>query len=203
MNKTFIIGIALILIDRWFRNRDKEEIPSSWFNESPDYWYTQLVGTGDQSLSFEDNVMLYKVMIMKVGDIFDIEGAVIAGIIAKESEGVASKINGRYLGLMQFGLAEAQSMGYKGNAQSLLDPYTNIYWGTAYLKYCIGKRGTLAKGISGYNTGNVEGNPPYRAEYVDDVAFYTERFRTLLSRSFPGYANIFPKETWLKSGIVA
>jgi soluble lytic murein transglycosylase-like protein len=195
MNKALLIGIALIFIE-YMRKRDVEQIPEEWYIPSYDYYTFSLVGTPD--LAFENSVMSHKVNIMKVGNIFDIEGAVIAGIIGKESEGVANKVNGRYLGLMQFGLAEARSMGYKGTIESLLEPYTNIYWGTLYLKYCLKWRKTLDRAISGYNSGNVEKNPPFMVDYVNAVTTYSRRFRELLLTEFPGYATIFPKETWLE-----
>jgi soluble lytic murein transglycosylase-like protein len=100
-------------------------------------------------------------------------------------------------------MVEARSMLYKGTVESLLNPETNIYWGTAYLDYCIEKRKSLVRGISGYNTGNVEGNPPFNASYVEAVTGYANRFRYLLNQEFPGYATIFPKETWLRGEIVS
>jgi soluble lytic murein transglycosylase-like protein len=201
MNKTLMIGIALIFIDRYLRKRDSETIPQEWYIPSYDYYTFSLVGTPD--LAFENSVMSHKVNIMKVGDIFNIEAAVIAGIIAQESEGVANKTNGRYLGLMQFGLAEAKSMGYKGTAASLLNPYTNIYWGTAYLAYCLKYQKTLDRAISGYNSGGVEGHPEFKTAYVNAVTAYSRRFRELLLIEFPGYATVFPKETWLEQPIIA
>lgn len=200
MNKALLIGIALIFIDRYMRKRDSESIPDGWYVPSYDYYDFKLVGTTD--LVCENSVMSHKVHIMKVGDIFDIEAAVIAGIIAHESEGIAKKTNGRYLGLMQFGLAEARSQGYKGTASSLLDPYTNIYWGTAYLKYCLKILKTLDRAISGYNSGGVESNPTFRTQYVNEVTVLSRRFRVLLLKEFPGYATLFPKETWLEKPIL-
>ena len=197
MDKALIIGIALILVDRYLRRKDQSQDLPEWFIRSNDYWYVLPVGISDTALELENNVMSYKSIIMKVAQYYGIEAAVIAGIIYKESQGVASKTNGRYLGLMQFGLAEASSMLYKGTAESLLNPETNIYWGTTYLDYCIEKRKSLVGGVSGYNTGNVEGNPLFNASYVGAVTRYANRFRYLLNQEYPGYATIFPKETWL------
>ena len=197
MDKALLICIALFF---YFKYKKKEEIPSSWLEPSFDYWYVLPAGT----LPFENSVMQFKVPIMKAGQDNNIEAAIIAGIIGKESKGVPDAVNGRYLGLMQFGLSEARAMGYTGSAQGLLDPQSNIFWGSKYLKYCIDQKNNLEKGISGYNTGSVEkASTPFNADYVSEVASYVPRFRYLLSQSFPGYANVFPKETWLKTIIYA
>jgi soluble lytic murein transglycosylase-like protein len=199
MDNALLMVIALFL---YFTYKKKEEIPSSWLEPSFDYWQVLPVGT----IPVENSVMQYKVAIMKAGQDNHIEGAIIAGIIAKESKGVANPPNpkkNRYIGLMQFGLSEARAMGYTGSTEGLLDPQSNIFWGSKYLKYCIDHKNTLEKGISGYNTGNVEKeNTPFNADYVNVVASYVPRFRYLLSQSFPGYANVFPKETWLKTDTV-
>jgi soluble lytic murein transglycosylase-like protein len=101
---------------------------------------------------------------------------------------------------MQLGLSEARAMGYTGSAGGLLNPQSNIFWGSKYLKYCIDHKNTLEKGISGYNTGNVEkDSTPFNADYVNVVASYVPRFRYLLSQSFPGYATVFPKVAWLQT----
>jgi len=204
MDKALFISIALFLYLKYRAKEQissEEEIPYEWLDASEplDYWYVA-VGT----LPFENSVMQYKVPIMKYGQDNGIEAAVIAGIIGLESKGVANAVGyGKYFGLMQFGIYEARAMGYTGTTQGLLNPDTNIKYGSKYLKYCISQRGDLAKGISGYNRGNVE-NPktPYNADYVDAVSSYVPRFRDLLSQSFPGYAKVFPKETWLKTGVV-
>ena len=203
MNKTLLISIALFSY-LWYRKKDSniildDSIPDSWLVPSYDSEYILFAGT----IPYENDVMQYKVPIMKVADIYNIEAAVIAGMICKESGGIANKINGRFIGLMQFGLQEAKTMGYKGNAQSLLDPTTDIYWGTTYLNYCIKQQGNLEKGISGYNSGNVEGHPSFQSDYVDMVSLYASRFRFLLAQSFPGYPTIFPRETWLRGEIVS
>ena len=195
----FIIITGLILAYLYFRK--KEPNIDLWFYPAEDNWFILLVGT----LPFENDVMQHKILIMKEGQDNKIEAAVIAGVIAKESKGIANAINGRYIGLMQFGLSEARAMGYRGTSSELLKPEINIHWGTKYLKYCIDqKKGNIARGISGYNTGNVESSTtPFNVDYVNEVASYIPRFRFLLAQSFPGYANVFPKETWFSVPVVA
>ena len=192
MNNAIIISIALFLYFKYRKNN------TDWYEPSEDYWQILPIGT----LPFENSVMLYKNAIMKAGQDNGIEAAIIAGIIGRESKGQANVLSDRYIGLMQFGLAEARAMGYTGTSQGLLNPDTNIYWGSKYLKYCIDKKNNLMLGISGYNTGNVEKSTPYNADYVNEVASYVPRFRYLLSQAFPGYLNVFPKVTWLKTDTI-
>ncbi len=198
MDATFLAIVGLLL---YYLYKKGQGIPQSWMETSIDYWYVLPVG----SLPFEDSVMQYKVAIMKAGQDNGVEAAIIAAMIGKESKGVANSVNGRFLGLMQFGVTEAQAMGYKGASSELIKPDMNIAWGTKYLKYCIDKKGgDLEKGISGYNTGQVEKpDTPFNVDYVSEVASYVPRFRYLLSQAFPGYATVFPKETWLKTTIYA
>jgi len=197
-NKALIIA-GSIFAYLYFRR--KESNTDLWFIPAEDDWFILPVGI----LSFENDVMQYKIQIMKEGQDNKIEAAVIAGIIAKESKGIANITKDRYIGLMQFGIAEARAMGYKGTSAELLKPENNIHWGTKYLKYCIDhKKGNIARGISGYNTGNVESSTtPFNVEYVNEVAGYIPRFRFLLSQSFPGYANVFPKNTWFSIPVAA
>jgi soluble lytic murein transglycosylase-like protein len=59
------------------------------------------------------------------------------------------------IGLMQIKLSTARGMGYKGTAEELYDPATNIHWGMKYL----GKARALADGsecgtLSKYNGGH-------------------------------------------------
>jgi soluble lytic murein transglycosylase-like protein len=201
MDKALFISIALFLYLKYRAKEQfpsEEQIPYEWLETSPDDWYILLVGT----LPFENSVMQYKIPIMKYGQENGIEAAVIAGMIGVESEGLADAYNPEYhkYGLMQVGLSEARFVGYTGKAQGLLNPDNNIKYAAKYLKYCINQRNNLARGISGYNMGNVEkATTPYNANYVNAVSANVPRFRYLLSQAFPGYGNVFPKVTWLKT----
>jgi soluble lytic murein transglycosylase-like protein len=196
MKEIIIIGIGLA----WWYSVKKNRIPQSWITPNEDSYLITPVGV----LPFESDIMKFKEIIMREGERNKIEGAIIASIIAKESKGIPSVTNGRFLGLMQFGVSEAQAMGFKGASSELLKPDVNIKWGSKYLAYCISKKGgDLYKGISGYNTGQVERpDTPYNAEYVNQIATYTPRFRFLLTQSYLGYSNVFPKDTWLKTDTV-
>ncbi len=61
--------------------------------------------------------------------------------------------NGRAYGLCQIWLTTAQGIGYTGTPQQLLDPETNIYWGSKYLKMSLDKFSDVRDAISGYNSG--------------------------------------------------
>ena len=194
--KILIVGGIAVL---YYYYAKRKAIPSSWLEQSGDVYYILPVA----SFSFEDDVMKYKEIIMREGENNGIEASVIAGIIAKESKGIPSKTNGRFMGLMQFGFVEARAMGFKGESSQLLNPEVNIKWGSKYLKYCIDQKDDVLKGVSGYNTGQVERtNTPYNASYVDEILGYVPRFRYLLFQYYPGYANVFPKETWVKTDVV-
>lgn len=195
MKNLLIIGSVLGL---WYYIRKKDAIPQYYYTPADYYYILPVVGI----FTFENDVMRFKDRIMKEGENNKIEAGVIAGIIAKESKGNPSAVNGRFLGLMQIGLSEARAMGFTGTSSELLKPDVNIKWATKYLKYCIDhKSGILYLGISGYHTGQVETvGTPYNEYYVSEVTTYTLRFRYLLAQQFPGYANVFPPATWLKPG---
>lgn len=195
MNELIIIGLAVFV---WYFLK-KDEIPQYYYEPTGDYYFLPVA-----ALYFENDVMRYKEKIMKSGDENNIEGAIIAAMIAHESKGNPNAINGRFTGLMQIGFSEAKFVGFKGDPEALLNPDVNIYWATKYLKYCIEqKSGDLFRGISGYNSGNVERpNTPYMTEYVNSIVAYVPRFRYLLAQSFPGYARVFPPESWLETDTV-
>lgn len=195
MKNIVLIGSAIGLW-YYFRKKDVNVIPQYYYTPADYYYFLPVVGV----FTFENDIMRYKARIMKEGENNKIEAGIIAGIIANESLGNPNVVNDRFMGLMQIGLSEARAMGYTGNAVGLLNPDTNIYWGTKYLKYCIIKKGgNLLLGISGYNTGQVErSDTPYNEGYVQQVSIYVARFRYLLAQSFPGYANVFPPSIWLK-----
>jgi soluble lytic murein transglycosylase-like protein len=83
---------------------------------------------------------------------------VILGIIQKESSGNPDAIgdNGCSIGLMQlnFCAGTPQGAGYQGTKDGLLDPATNIYYGTLYFFSQLNRYNDLAKAISAYNAGH-------------------------------------------------
>lgn len=82
------------------------------------------------------------------------------------------------IGLMQVTLPAARDVGYRGPEDGLFDPYTNIKYGTRYLRKMIDRfHGDLYKAIAAYNAGpsNVE-RGRYNKWYVAKVlAIYKRR----------------------------
>jgi len=196
MEILILIGIFLLIR----ATRRGAAIPDYWLEPADEYYYIFAA-----ELPFENDVMKWKEMIMRWGEQYGIEAAVIAGVIAKESQGRnAWNPDSRYVGLMQFGTSEARAMGYTGDKRGLLDPDTNIHWGSAYLSYWMKHRdvkGYIPSAIAGYNLGKVSfvsGNYANQG-YVDAVVSCVPRFRFLLAKAYPGYARVFPKSTWLKT----
>jgi soluble lytic murein transglycosylase-like protein len=55
-------------------------------------------------------------------------------VVVRESRHVPSARNGPYYGLMQIHPTTARTMGYRGPAEGLLDPATNLEFGVRYLR---------------------------------------------------------------------
>lgn len=91
---------------------------------------------------------------------------ILLAIIQKESYGDpdATGDNGNSLGLMQlnYGAGTPQTQGYTGQAAGLLDPTTNVYYGTKYFLWQVNRyRNTststdeiIEKALSAYNAGS-------------------------------------------------
>lgn len=164
-----------------------------------DDWYEgdgQVVYIPVAPVPSENDVMRFREIMMSEGQSQGIEPAVIASIIAQESEGIPSKVNGAYIGLMQISLETAAWRGYSGNASGLLDPATNIKWGTNYLAYQYKRYGGITDAIAAYNAGRVRydasGNYTNQS-YVNGVFSMIPRFRGLFASIYAGYARIFLK----------
>lgn len=78
----------------------------------------------------------------------------VQAIIKVESNG-NPKAKGRAgeYGLMQIKCATARSVGFKGNCSRLLNPKTNVKYGTRYLNFSIKMSPNLDTAISRYNRG--------------------------------------------------
>lgn len=55
-------------------------------------------------------------------------------VVIRESRHVPAARNGPYMGLMQILPETARTMGYRGPADGLLDPATNLEYGVKYLR---------------------------------------------------------------------
>lgn len=92
---------------------------------------------------------------------------VVLAIIAHESSGDPNKYSDSEnpnihtddsIGLMQlnYEAGTPQGVGYTGTPEGLLDPYTNIYYGTAYfLDKLIFYKGDLRNALNAYNAGRL------------------------------------------------
>ena len=191
-----LLIICLYLILR--KREEAPAVPARWLQPTDEYYYILSVA----ELPFEKDVMQWKEMVMRWGEQYGIEAAVIAGVIGKESQGRnVWNPDSRFVGLMQLGTSEARAIGYTGDKAGLFNPDTNIHWGTAYLSYWMKKVNYIPSAIAGYNMGRVSFVSGMYANqgYVDAVVSYVPRFRFLLTKAYPGYARVFPQSTWLKT----
>ncbi|NEX59498.1 lytic transglycosylase domain-containing protein [Noviherbaspirillum galbum] len=118
----------------------------------------------------------YHEMVVNASNRHGVPTSLIHAVIQKESAYNPAATSGRRArGLMQVTPEAARSVGF-GNARQLYDPQTNIYAGTAYLKYLLGSHATVDEALAAYNSGpgNVRkyrGVPPFKEtrRYVRDV----------------------------------
>jgi soluble lytic murein transglycosylase-like protein len=98
----------------------------------------------------------YASLIVKYARANDIPVELARAVVKHESRyDAAATGQAGEIGLMQIKLATARGMGYKGSAEALYDPATNIRWGMKYL----GQARKLAGGsqcgtLSRYNGGH-------------------------------------------------
>jgi len=114
---------------------------------------------------------------------FGVDPLLIVAVICTESEGVATakawekKVGEHSMGLMQVLPSTARAMGYEGPDDGLLDPKTNIFYGTKYLAHQLHRYRNIPEAVAAYNAGSAR----YRAgrfinqRYVDKVLRYYEQ----------------------------
>jgi hypothetical protein len=62
------------------------------------------------------------------------------------------------LGICQVKYSTAQSLGFTGDPEELLDPDTNIYYAAAYLSHQLSRyHGDTTKAVIAYNMGSTKG----------------------------------------------
>ena len=118
----------------------------------------------------------YHQMVVNASNRHGVPTSLIHAVIQKESGyNPAARSSKQARGLMQVTPETARFVGV-GNSAHLYDPQTNIYAGTAYLKYLMSMHGTFDEVLAAYNAGpgNVrkyKGVPPFREtrRYVRDV----------------------------------
>jgi soluble lytic murein transglycosylase-like protein len=118
----------------------------------------------------------YHQMVVNASNRHGVPTSLIHAVIQKESGYKAGATSHRRArGLMQLTPETARFVGVS-NSHHLYDPQTNIYAGTAYLKYLLASHDTVDEALAAYNSGpgNVRkyrGVPPFREtrRYVRDV----------------------------------
>jgi soluble lytic murein transglycosylase-like protein len=118
----------------------------------------------------------YHQMVVNASNRHGVPTSLIHAVIQKESAyKPAATSHRRARGLMQLTPETARFVGVS-NGRQLYDPQTNIYAGTAYLKYLLASHDTVDEALAAYNSGpgNVrkyKGVPPFKEtkRYVRDV----------------------------------
>lgn len=72
--------------------------------------------------------------IEKYSDLYDVPVDLVQRVVVRESGHNPKARNGRYYGLMQIDPRTAQTMGYLGKPEGLLDADTNLKYGVKYLR---------------------------------------------------------------------
>lgn len=73
-------------------------------------------------------------LIVKYADRYDVPVALVQRVVIRESRHIPGARNGPYYGLMQILPQTAQTMGYRGSPQGLLDAETNLKYAVKYLR---------------------------------------------------------------------
>jgi hypothetical protein len=118
----------------------------------------------------------YHQMVVNASNRHGVPTSLIHAVIQKESGYKPSAMSHRRArGLMQLTPETARFVGVS-NSHHLYDPQTNIYAGTAYLKYLLSNHDTVDEALAAYNSGpgtvrKYKGVPPFREtkRYVRDV----------------------------------
>jgi hypothetical protein len=141
--------------------------------------------------SGEARILSYLDLIQANAERFNLDPALIAAIISRESGGdyAARGAVGEY-GLMQLRPSTAQWLGFSGDPDLLYNPAENIRYGSQYLRYQLDRYAETADplsfAVSAYNAGTaaVKKGSFTNQEYVDSVVKYRlPRFRLLISRA--------------------
>jgi len=72
-------------------------------------------------------------LISRYARFYDLPEQLVRRVVSRESKGNPAARNGPYWGLMQISYPTAQSMGYKGRPEGLLDAETNLRYAVKYL----------------------------------------------------------------------
>ena len=93
-------------------------------------------------------------LINRYADAYDMPASLIHRVIQRESGYNPAARNGSYYGLMQIMPQTAQTMGYRGSPQGLLDAETNLKYAGKYLRGAwMVSRGSQDRAVSWYSKG--------------------------------------------------
>jgi hypothetical protein len=198
-----LIGaVALVL---YLRSRRRLYIPNEvtnlFWDDEADRWRTNeevadLLREHPERVpltltSGEARILSYLDLIQANAERFNLDPALIAAIISKESGGdyAARGAIGEY-GLMQIRETTAEWLGFKGDPDLLYNPAENLRYGSQYLRYQLDRYAETADplsfAVSAYNAGTatVKNGAFTNQDYVDGVVKYRlPRFRLLISRA--------------------
>ena len=158
-----------------------------------------------------NRVMDYSALLLRYGAEQGVDPALIAAVISVESAGDPNAFGSAgEVGLMQVLPSTAKWIMRVESAQ-LYDPATNIQTGTAYLRYCIDRKGgNVTAGICGYNygpdrvgiVGGVIQAPESVKAYARNVMSFVEAYRAFLrARLGSFYENIFGSGEFILTGL--
>lgn len=193
-----IIGAGALLMLLIMKKAKAIQIPSEIYE--PAYGYVPPM-LPPVEFSWESRIMSYRDMMLGEGLRRNVEPALIAAIIQRESSGdpnarrYEENVQDYSYGLMQIRSDTAKWRGYTGDPSDLLDPGTNIYWGTEYLSYQLNRYKNVSDAVSAYNAGSVKRTKSgayINQSYVDYVLSLIPRYRELFRWYYPGYDKYFP-----------
>jgi soluble lytic murein transglycosylase-like protein len=75
-----------------------------------------------------------RALIVEYASAYDVPPDLVQRVVIRESTHVPTARNGPYYGLMQILPQTAQTMGYRGRPEGLLDAETNLRYGVKYLR---------------------------------------------------------------------
>lgn len=198
-----LVGVAALIL--YLRSRPRQYIPDElrnlfWDSEAGRWRSNEEVADFLREhpervpltiLSSEARVLSYLDLIQINADRFNLDPALIAAIMSKESMGdyTARGGVGEY-GLMQIRATTAEWLGFKGDPDLLYNPAENIRYGAQYLAYQMKRYAETADpvswAVSAYNAGTAytRNGGFNNQDYVDSVVKYKlPRFTLLINRA--------------------
>lgn len=176
--------------------------------------YTFVAYSGQEKADRINRTLVFANTIASIALEYKVDPAVIASIIAVESEGIPCKYarasNDTYYGLMGLGYKTAQWQGYAGRPYStamlecppmtgLFIPDINIRYGTKYFAYQYNRYKSPQYAISAYQQGSLKyatGGQMINMGYVKTVLNFVPDFRLYFRGLIPNYDTLYPPALW-------